>query len=164
MDSKLHQTLQGLCLIHGDALPNRSSPRLKFFSTDLTCPRSEVHLPRTKEEGLLVDSKIGQHNQNQNHILAVQNTGNRKILLLPKAKHTKRQENEDQKPIKKEGRQAHTKEPRIPSIECLNKVLDPDYTLELVLQAAILLPTHFGGAKISLNSLILFALAWMNKT
>ena len=109
-------------------------------------PRSEVYLPRTKEEGLLVDSKIGQHNYNQNHVIAVQNTGNRTILLLPKAKHTKRQENEDQKPIKKGERQAHTKEPRIPSIESLNKVLDPDYTKELVLHAATLLPTHFGGA------------------
>ena len=145
MDSKLHETLQGLCLVHGEAFPNRSSPRLVICSTDLTCPQSEVQVARTKEEGLLVDSKIGQHNHNQNHILAVQNTGNRKILLLPKAKHTKRQENEDQKPIKK-GERTHTKEPRIPSIECLNKVLDPDYTMELVLQAATQLPTHFGGA------------------
>ena len=93
-----------------------------------------------------MDSKIGQHNHNQNRILAVQNTGNKTILLLPKAKHTKRQEKEDQKPIKEGERQAHTKEPRIPSIECLNKVLDPDYTMELILQAATLLPTHFGGA------------------
>ena len=99
-----------------------------------------------KEEELLVDSKIGQHNHNQNHILAVQNTGNRKILLLPKAKHTKRQENKDQKPIKRGGRKNTQGAARNPSIDSLKEVLDPDYTMELILQATTLLPTHFGGA------------------
>ena len=130
MDSKLHETLQGVCLGHGEALHSRSSPRLEFCSTDLTCLRSEVQVARTIEEGLLVESKIGQHNHNQNHILAVQNTCNRKILFLPKDKHTKRQENEDQKPIKR-GAKKHTQEAaRNPSIDSLKEVLDPDYKMK----------------------------------
>ena len=77
-----------------------------------------------KVEGLLVEPKIWQHNHNQNHILAVQNTGNRKILLLPKPKHSKRQENEDQKPIKREAKKHTQGASRNPSIDSLKEVID----------------------------------------
>jgi len=62
--------------------------------------------------GLLVDQNIGQGGPQSNHILAVQNTGNRKISGLVKHKHTKRPRDLDKKHKQEGGKELHTRAAR----------------------------------------------------
>ena len=107
-----------------------------------------------------MDLRIRQGKPQSNHILVVQNTGNRNIKGLVKHKHSKRPRNQDKKPIKKGTRKSTHKAARNPSIDCLKEVLDPEYKMKIRTPSFLPLSTLFWWRLDLSNLSNLVALAW----